>query len=83
VYNIANKQSNVTIAELAQTIASARGQKVVFDLPSDEEKKGYSVVTKAILCADKLEKLGWKPKYNLSDGIQKSIQILQSMYVNY
>jgi nucleoside-diphosphate-sugar epimerase len=75
-YNVANKQSNVSIAELAKTIASAGEQNVVFEVPSEEEKKGYSVISRATLNAEKLESLGWQAKYTLEKGIQKTIQIL-------
>ena len=81
-YNIANKQSNVTVAELAKTIATAGGQQVTFDLPADEEKRGYSVVTRAALNADKLEKLGWQARYTLKEGVEKTIQILFNNEIN-
>lgn len=75
-YNIANKNSNVSVAQLAEMIANAGGQQVAFELPADEEKKGYSVITRAALNADKLEKLGWEAKYSLKEGIENTIQIL-------
>jgi nucleoside-diphosphate-sugar epimerase len=77
-YNIANKKSNVTVAELAKTIAMAGKQQVAFELPVDEEKRGYSVVTRAVLNADKLEKLGWKAQYSLKEGIERTVQILSA-----
>jgi nucleoside-diphosphate-sugar epimerase len=77
-YNIANKDSNVSIMELANTIANFAGQEVMFDMPSTEEKKGYSVFSKAVLNSDKLTSLGWKAKYSLSDGIKQTVQILSS-----
>jgi nucleoside-diphosphate-sugar epimerase len=75
-YNIANKDSNVTIAELANMIAMVGRQNVMFDIPQNEEQKGYSIISRAVLNSDKLESLGWKAKYTLSDGIRRTIQIL-------
>jgi nucleoside-diphosphate-sugar epimerase len=75
-YNIANKDSNVTIAELAHYIASAGDRKVVFDIPTNEEKRGYSVISRAVLDSSKLEYLGWKAAYSLPEGIQRTIHIL-------
>jgi nucleoside-diphosphate-sugar epimerase len=75
-YNIANKESNISIAELAEIIAMAGGQKVIFDLPSETEKKGYSIVSRAVLSAEKLESLGWKPIYDIDKGINNTIKIL-------
>ena len=76
-YNIANKQSNVTVAELAQTIAQCGGREVVFQLPSSEEQKGYSVISRAVLNAEKLEKLGWQAHYTLHEGVERTIRILK------
>jgi nucleoside-diphosphate-sugar epimerase len=75
-YNISNKDSNVSIAELANSIAMAGDRKVVFNIPQDEEMRGYSVVSRAVLDSGKLEKLGWNAKYPLLDGIKRTIQIL-------
>jgi nucleoside-diphosphate-sugar epimerase len=75
-YNIANKDSNVSIAQLAEIIATIGKQTVVYDIPSDLEKKGYSVITRAVLNSDKLESLGWKSEYSLTDSIQRIVQML-------
>jgi len=75
-YNIANKKSNITVGELAEAIATARQRKVIYDIPSNEEQKGYSVITRAVLSSGKLDSLGWYPKYTLTDSIQKVIEIL-------
>jgi len=75
-YNIANKHSNVTVAELAQTIAHTGGQKVVFQIPSSEEEKGFSGISRAVLDAGKLENLGWQANYSIREGIERTIQIL-------
>lgn len=59
VYNIADESSNITIKELAETIAEIAGKKVIFELPSDEEKEGYNRVTKSVFSTKKLRELGW------------------------
>lgn len=58
-YNIADGLSNISIKELAEFIAGIGGKKVVIDLPSDDEKRGFNVVTKSIFSTEKLESLGW------------------------
>jgi nucleoside-diphosphate-sugar epimerase len=78
-YNIANKRSNTTIADLAKTMAAAGGGQVVFDLPTEVEKKGYSAVSRAVLNAEKLEILGWKAMYSLQDGVLQAMKILTSI----
>jgi nucleoside-diphosphate-sugar epimerase len=75
-YNISGKDSNVSIAELANYIALTGGRKVVFNISTAEEQKGYSVISRAVLDPGKLESLGWQAKYTLPEGIKRTILIL-------
>jgi nucleoside-diphosphate-sugar epimerase len=75
-YNISNKYSSVSIADLAKIIAEIGQQKVIFEHPSGDEGKEYSGISRAILSSTKLESLGWKPLYALADGIQRTFRIL-------
>lgn len=75
-YNIANENAVVSIAEVAQTVASFVGSKVVFDLPDDVEKKGFSVPQNCILNNAKLKQLGWEGFYDIKKGIQETITII-------
>lgn len=72
-YNIADASSNISIRELAETIASIGGCKVVIDVPDAEEKKGYNVVTKSVFDTGKISKLGWMPRTTIEDGIRHII----------
>ena len=58
-YNIADESSNITIKELAETIADIAGKKVRVTLSSDFEKKGYNIVKKSLMSSDKLKSIGW------------------------
>lgn len=73
-YNIADADSNISIRELAETIASIGGQKVVIDLPDADEKRGFNPVTKSVFSTGKLESLGWKPQNHTSTGIRNTIE---------
>ena len=75
-YNIADADSNISIRELAETIAAIGGRKVVIDLPDVDEKRGFNPVTKSIFSTDKLESLGWKPKNHISTGMNNTIKEL-------
>ncbi len=70
-YNIANRESVVSIKDLAEMIARVGGKTVVIDFPSNQESKGYSVVQRAVLDPSKLENLGWKPNVFMEEGIKR------------
>ena len=72
-YNIADIKSNISIRELAETIATIGGRKVVIDISDVDEKRGFNPVTKSVFSTEKLESLGWRPQNHISEGIEKTI----------
>ena len=72
-YNIADESSNITIRELAEMIAAIAGKKVRIELPTDEEKKGFNVVSKSLFSTSKLEKLGWGVEGNMRSKLLNTI----------
>lgn len=76
-YNIADRRYQMTIRAFAEQAAEAGGCRVVFDLPSDMESRGYSRVSRQVLDAGKLEGLGWKPGYSIENGVAEAIRILR------
>lgn len=75
-YNIADRSSDVTLKELAQMIAVICGTEVVFNLPDNNEKAGFSKVTKARLDGSKLKALGWKMNYGIEDGVVRTLRMM-------
>lgn len=73
-YNIADGKSNITIRELAEMIAEIGGKKVVVDVPSADEKKGFNVVTKSVFSTEKLENIGWNIEGVMSKKMQATIK---------
>ena len=73
-YNVSDSNSILTLANLAKTLAEITGVKVVFELPDDTEKAGYSTATKAVLDAGKLEDLGWRARVNIRDGLESMVK---------
>lgn len=69
-YNVADEASDITLKELAETLAEIAGTKVVFDLPDETERRGYSTATKAMLDASKLETFGWKAQVHMPEGLR-------------
>jgi UDP-glucuronate decarboxylase len=75
-YNVADKDSDIRLANLAQNIATIAGTKVVFDLPDKQETVGYSKAINAILDATKISKLGWKCQYTIKEGLEETLRVL-------
>lgn len=69
-YNVANRHSVASIRAYAETLADIAGVKVVFDIPPEVEKAGYTKITRAVFNPARLEGLGWLPKYDLRAGLE-------------
>ncbi len=78
IYNISNEACNVHLKDFAGICAAVCGKKVVFDLPSEDEQKGFSIATKAILSNDKLKEVGFSPVYGIENAIMRTVAILRA-----
>lgn len=78
-YNVSDEKSNILLRDLAGIAAKHAGVKVVFELPSDVERKGFSKATKAIMDNTKIKRLGWHPKYPIGDGMIRTIEIKRNV----
>lgn len=76
-YNIADVKSDVMLKDLAGIIANISGGKVIFELPDEIEAAGYSKATKARLDSKKLQMTGWRAKYSIECGLERTIRILR------
>lgn len=72
-YNIAGTDSDISLKELAGILAEIAGSQVIFELPEEKERLGYSTATKAMLNAEKLESLGWKSRVGMKEGLQCTV----------
>lgn len=77
-YNISNEACNVRLKDFAQLCAEWAGRKVVFELPSETERKGFSIAMRAILDNTRLKGLHWQPTYTIQDAINRTLSILKS-----
>ena len=78
-YNIAEEHSDIMLKDLAEIIAGFNRKSVVFEIPDAVEAAGYSKATKARLDGHKLQALGWKPRYEIHSGIERTIEILKEI----
>lgn len=78
-YNLADPRSDIRLKELAVIAAEHVGRAVVFDLPDETEKRGYSTASKALLDGKKLRALGWRAGYDIDTGLRETIDILREL----
>lgn len=77
-YNLADSGSDITLKELAALVAETAGRKVVFELPGETERVGYSTATRAVMRGDKLKAMGWRPQYDIKAGIELTMGVLRN-----
>lgn len=75
-YNLANPDSKLTIAQFAKLVAEVSGHQVIFEDPDLMALMERSPIDRQVLDSRKLEKLGWKGKYNPERGIRHTLKTL-------
>lgn len=73
-YNVSNDHSSASVRDFAYLLANIAGVNVIFENPTDREQQGFSKVQNSILNSEKLQKLGWKPKINLEEGVARLLK---------
>ena len=76
-YNVSSEKTNVHLKDFAGLCAKCCGKEVVFDLPSEAERKGFSIAMNAILANHRIKELGFKPIYTMEDAIGRTMEILK------
>ncbi len=75
-YNISNRDSIVTIRQMAEAFAEAAGRKVLFDLPTEQERAVFNPMDNSSLNASRLEALGWQGLFDMETGAQRTLACL-------
>ena len=76
-YNLAVRRSDIRLKDLARIAADCAGTRVVFDLPDETERRGYSTAGKALMDGGRLRALGWQADYDLVRGLRETVDILR------
>lgn len=79
--NIADRDSDISLKELAGILADAAHTKVVFELPDEIERTGYSIATRATLDPTRMEQLGWRAQTHIREGLRKTVEILRELAI--
>lgn len=77
-YNITNMSNAISIRDIATMMLELTGNKVKlkFDIDADAESMGFRKESYTVMDATKLEALGWKPVYSMSETL---MHLLDSM----
>jgi len=78
-YNVADPASDVHLRDLARLVADTAGRSVIHDAPSATEQRGFSAATLAVMDGSKLARLGWKPAYSISGGVERTVDVLKEI----
>lgn len=70
-YNVADAQSDISIRELAELLATAEKRQVVFDI--DEANGNTTPITCATFSTEKLTRLGWQPQTTIAEGLAHTL----------
>lgn len=75
-YNVSSEKFDCKLGKFAEYVSEWSGTKVVYDLPNDLEKSGFSNSVMTILDSSKLEKLNWYCLSNIKDKIYDTLEII-------
>ena len=78
-YNVSDKKGNICLKDLAELIADITKKEVVFELPDEIERKGYSTATKAVQDTCKMASLGWHATFDMKTALEHTIECLKSI----
>ncbi len=77
-YNITGGKGDITLHELATYISEESKTKVVYQIPDEAEAAGYSKADLAVLDGHKIQQLGYQEKYDVKEGIRRTLSILKN-----
>lgn len=76
-YNISNRNSVVTIRQMAQAFADVSGRSLVFEDPTDAEKRSFNLMDNSALDASSLEALGWYGIFDMTTGAEATLDAMK------
>lgn len=76
-YNAADELSDITLKEMAVYLAKIADSKVIFQIPEEIERRGYSGTTKGMMDASRLKRLGWAPRIRIQEGLYDTVETLK------
>lgn len=78
-YNISTADCVISIRQMAEAIAEIADVPVITLSATDEEKMQFNPMENAVLDGSALQKIGWKPNFNIKTGFEHTLSILGEM----
>lgn len=79
-YNVSNKQSVISIKELARILAEVGRCSLRREMADVAEKKGFNPMQNSSLDASALYALGWRGLFDAKRGLLHTVEILRNLY---
>ena len=77
--NVLSPDSDISLKALSEKLAGLSGKKVIYELPEETEKKGYSTATRATLSGELLRERGFDAGYTIDEGMKLTLKILDEI----
>ena len=76
-YNVSEEAFDLQLRDLAGKLAEINNKKVIFELPDETEKKGFSKASTAILDNQKLKETGWDSIFTLEESLAHTVKLVK------
>lgn len=76
-YNVANPDAMVTVGEFAAIVASQSGRALIYSHPEKVTAAAKKPLIRQVLSAEKVERLGWKGRYSVEEGVAHTMAVLK------
>lgn len=78
-YNISNPDSIISIKKMAEILSQASGVKLIQEMATEQEAKGFNPMQNSSLNSHKLQELGWKGLFDAKTGLAHTVKVLQEI----
>ena len=79
-YNVSNRNSIISIKEMAEMLVSNSGSSLIFETATLSERQAFNNMDNSALNSSKLEKLGWKAQFDPKEGLNHTVQIIRDVF---
>lgn len=79
-YNISNRNSIITIRQMAEAICRYAGVQLIMEVPTASEQAAFNPMDNSSLDSSRLEMLGWTGSFDVEKGFTHTISVLKEIH---